>query len=115
VKWLADECFDNDIIRGLLRRSPDLDLVRAQDVSEVAGRDDKTLLAWAGKNGRMVLTHDVATMVPALQLQDQLLLTAIVIVPDSLPIGLIIEDVLLLDQCSRETDWTAGVIYLPLR
>jgi len=44
VKWLADECFDNDIVRGLLRRSPDFDLMRAQDVSEVAGRDDATLL-----------------------------------------------------------------------
>jgi hypothetical protein len=115
VKWLADECFDNDIVRGLLRRSPDFDLVRAQDVSEVAGRDDETLLAWAGKNGRVVLTHDLATMVPAFQLQSQSEFCAIVLVPDSLPIGRIIEDVLLLDQCSRESDWTAGVIYLPLQ
>jgi hypothetical protein len=61
VKWLADECFDNDIIRGLLRRSPDFDLVRAQDISEVAGRNDETLLAWAAKEDRVVLTHDLAT------------------------------------------------------
>jgi hypothetical protein len=38
---------------------------------EVARRDDQTLLAWAGKNGRVVLTHDLATMVPAFQLQGQ--------------------------------------------
>ena len=113
MKWLADECFDNDIIRGLLRRSPDIDLVRAQDVSEVAGHDDETLLAWAGKNDRVVLTHDLATMVPALQRRPAF--TPIVLVPDSLPISRIIEDLLLLDQCSRESDWTAGVIYLPLR
>ncbi len=49
MKWLAGECVDNDIIRGLLRRSPDLDLVRAQDVSEVAGRDDQSLLPWAAR------------------------------------------------------------------
>lgn len=54
-------------------------------------------------------------MVPALQLQGQPALTVIVIVPDSLPIGQVIEDVLLLDWCSMESDWTAGVIYLPLR
>jgi Domain of unknown function (DUF5615) len=113
VKWLADECFDNDIIRGIVRRSPDFDLVRAQDVFEVAGRDDATLLAWASEKDRVVLTHDLATMVPALQ--DQPAFTAIVVVPDSLPIGQVIEDVLLLDQCSKESDWTAGVIYLPLR
>jgi hypothetical protein len=49
VKWLADECFDNDIVRGLLRRSPEFDLVRAQDVSGVASRDDETLLAWGSQ------------------------------------------------------------------
>jgi len=61
VKWLADECFDNDIVRGLLRRSPGLDIIRAQDVAEVAGRDDGKLLAWATENERVVLTHDLAT------------------------------------------------------
>jgi hypothetical protein len=84
-------------------------------VAEVAGRDDETLLAWATKNDRVVLTHDLATMVPALQLQGQCTFTAIVLVPDSLTIGQVIEEILLLDQCSEESDWTAGVIYLPLR
>ena len=115
MKWLADECFDNDIVRALLRRSPEFDLVRAQDISEVAGRDDETLLAWAAKNERVVLTHDLATMVPALRLQSQRAFTAVVLVPDSLAVGQVIEDVLLLDQCSNTSDWTAGVIYLPLR
>ncbi len=115
MRWVADECFDNDIIRGLLRRFPGFDFVRAQDISEVAGRDDETLLAWAAKHGRVVLTHDLATMVPALQIHGQSASTAIVLVPDSLPIGQVIEEVLLLDQCSTRSDWAAGIIYLPLR
>jgi hypothetical protein len=106
---------DNDVVRGLFRRSPNLDFVRAQDVFEVAGRDDETLLAWTIKNERVVLTHDLATMVPALRLQGRRASTAIVLVPDSLPIGQVIEDVLLLDECSNASDWTAGVIDLPLR
>jgi hypothetical protein len=61
-------------------------------------------------NARVALTHDLSTMVPALQLQGQPAFTTIVVVPDSLPIGRIIEDILLLDQCSRESDWTAVVI-----
>jgi hypothetical protein len=117
MKWLADECFDNDIIRGLLRRSSDLDLIRAQDVSEIAGRDDEKLLAWATENERAVLTHDVTTMVPALLLQCQHAsrCAPVVLVPDSLPIGQVIEEVLLLDRCSQEEDWASGVIHLPLR
>ena len=116
MKWLADECFDNDIIRGVLRRDPDLDLIRAQDVPEIAGSDDAKLLVWATKNERTVLTHDLATMIPALLLLNQRAFscTPIVLVPDSLPIGQVIDEILLLDCCSLESDWVAGVIYLPL-
>jgi hypothetical protein len=117
VKWLADECFDNDIVRGLLRRSPDFDLIRAQYVSEIATRDDATLLAWATTNMRVVLTHDLATTVPALLIQERgaSRCAPVVLVPDSLPVGQVIEEVLLLDRCSQESDWVAGVIFLPLR
>jgi hypothetical protein len=117
VKWLADECFNNDIVRGLLRRSPTLDLIRAQDVAEIAGLDDQKLLAWATDNERVLLTHDLGTMVPALLIQHQQEsgCAPIVLVSDSLPIGAVIEEILLLDQCSEEADWAAGVIYLPLR
>jgi hypothetical protein len=39
----------------------------------------------------------------------------IVLVPDSMPVNAAIEDLLILDQCSTEADWAAGVIYIPLR
>jgi hypothetical protein len=56
-------------------------------------------------------------MVPALLLQQQQEFgcTPVVLVPDSLPIGAVIEEILLLDECSGESDWAAGVVYLPLR
>lgn len=47
----ADENFNNDIIRGLLRRKPDLDIVRVQDVG-LSGADDPTVLEWAAQEGR---------------------------------------------------------------
>lgn len=117
MKWLADECFDNDIVRGLFRRSPGLDLVRVQDLEQIAGRDDGSLLEWATENGRVLLTHDVTTMVSALlsRRQQGLPCAPIVLVPDSLSIGTVIEEILLLEQCSQESDWAAGVVYLPLR
>jgi hypothetical protein len=36
---VSDENFNNDIARGLLRRNPDLDIVRVQDVG-LRGADD---------------------------------------------------------------------------
>jgi hypothetical protein len=40
LKFLVDENFDNAIVRGLIRRQPDIDLIRVQDteLSEIAGK-----------------------------------------------------------------------------
>ena len=58
----ADENFNNDIVRGLLRRKPDLDIVRLQDV-DLSGADDPTVLEWAAQENRVLLTHDVTTKI----------------------------------------------------
>jgi predicted nuclease of predicted toxin-antitoxin system len=58
--FLADENFNNQIVRGVLRQSPDIDIVRVQDVG-LSGADDPDILAWAAQERRIVLTHDVAT------------------------------------------------------
>src|SRR2546427_3859128 len=61
LRFLADEDFDNDIVRGLLRRLPTLDVMRAQDVG-LSGQRDPVVLAWAAQEDRVILTHDVSTM-----------------------------------------------------
>ncbi len=61
MKFLADENFDNTIIRGLERRQLDIEIVRVQDIG-LSGKDDPTVLEWAAKEGRVLLTHDVATI-----------------------------------------------------
>jgi predicted nuclease of predicted toxin-antitoxin system len=61
LRLLADENFDNDIVRGVLRRRSALDILRAQDVG-LSETDDPDVLAWAARERRVVLTHDVRTM-----------------------------------------------------
>ena len=61
LRLAADENFNNDIVRGLLRREPGLDIVRIQDVG-LSGADDPTVLEWAAQEGRVLLTHDVTTI-----------------------------------------------------
>jgi hypothetical protein len=117
VRWLADENFRNAIIRGLLRKAPAIDILRAQDVREVSGQDDRVLLRFATAEGRVVVTHDLSTMIPAMREQMRLAsrCAPIVMVPDSLPVGAVVDDLLVLDACAIERDWAAGVIYIPLR
>ena len=45
------ENFNNDVLRGLLRRRPELDVLRVQDAG-LRTRDDPALLAWAAVEGR---------------------------------------------------------------
>ena len=44
LKLLADENFNNDVVRALLRRDPSLEVVRVQDVG-LSGADDPAVLA----------------------------------------------------------------------
>ena len=117
MKWLADENFRNAIVRGIWRRSPGFDVVRVQDVAEIAGAEDSIVLAWATNYDRVFLTHDVSTTVPAMrrQIQQTGRCTPLVLVPKLLPIRQAIEDTLLLDTSAVESDWAAGVLYLPLQ
>ena len=61
MKLLADENFDGDIVRGLLRRTPDLDLVRVQDAG-MSETPDPAILARAADEDRILLTHDRNTI-----------------------------------------------------
>ncbi len=115
IRFLADEDFDNDILRGVLRRKPNLDIVRAQDV-ELGGMEDPTILEWAAQERRIVLTHDVSTMtaIAYARIRDGLAMPGMFAVSQSIPIAQAIADILLLAECSAEGEWENQVRYLPL-
>jgi hypothetical protein len=45
IRFLADEDFNNDLLRALRRRRPAVDVVRVQDVG-LSGPPDPAVLAW---------------------------------------------------------------------
>ncbi|QSJ18429.1 DUF5615 family PIN-like protein [Nostoc sp. UHCC 0702] len=116
LRFLADENFNNQIVRGILRRNSDVDIVRVQDVG-LAEADDPTVLEWAAQNGRLVLTHDVTTMINFAyeRVQAGLPMPGLFEVSRRVPVGLAIEEILLLDECSLEGEWEGQVRFLPLR
>ncbi len=112
----ADENFDNDIVRGLLRRRQELNIVRVQDVG-LSGADDPIVLDWAAREQRILLTHDVSTITHFAyqRVQASKPMPGVIEVNRAVPIGLVIEDILLLVEFSLENEWEGRVIYLPLR
>lgn len=113
---VADENFNNDIMRGLLRRQPDLDILRIQDVG-LSGADDPTILEWAAQQNRVLLTHDVSTITRYAyeRVQAGKFMPGVIEVNRSVPIGIAIEDILLLAETSHDKEWEGQILYLPLR
>jgi Domain of unknown function (DUF5615) len=116
VQFLADENFNNQIVRGMLRQSSDIDIVRIQDVG-LSGADDPTVLAWAAQEGRIVLTHDVATMTTFAyqRIQAGLSMPGLFEVSRRVPVGVAIEEIILIAECSIDGEWEGQVRFLPLR
>ena len=116
LKLAADEDLNNDIVRGLLRRRPDLDIVRVQDAG-LSGASDPMILDWAAQEGRALLTHDVSTIARYAydRVQAGRSMPGVFEVGRKAPIGIAIEDILLLAECSLEGEWEGQVRYLPLR
>ncbi len=116
LRFLADENFNNQIVRGILRRNPDVDIVRVQDMGLIEA-DDPTVLEWAAQQGRVVLTHDVATMTNFAydRIQAGLAMPGLFEVSRRVSVGLAIEEILLIAECSLEGEWEGQVRFLPLR
>jgi len=61
MRFLADENFHYDIVRGVRRHVPNVEITRIQD-TELYSKPDPQVLAWAAEKGYILLTHDVNTM-----------------------------------------------------
>lgn len=116
IKFLTDEDFDGRIYRGLLRRVPELDIVRVQDVG-LRTLHDSEILAWAADDNRILLTHDVTTMTKyaAERIEKGLSVSGVFEVPQHLSIGEAVEELVLIAECSFENEWENQIRFLPLR
>ena len=100
----------------MLRRKPQLDILRVQDAG-LAGADDPTVLAWAADTGRILLTHDVKTITHYAyeRVARGESMPGVVEVSRLILISLVIDDLLLLAEASSDDEWQGQILYLPLR
>ena len=115
LRLASDENFNGDIVRGLLLRLPEQNLVRVQDVG-LERAIDPVVLAWAAENDRIVMTHDRATLsdFAYARVVAGEVMPGVFVVNDRLPVGRAIEELVLVATCSDASDWVGRVLYLPL-
>lgn len=115
LRLLIDENIDHRILRGLLRRIPQLDFIIPARAG-LAGLADPELLRWAAREDRTILTHDISTMP---HFAEQLLaqgepMAGVIVVPDRLQIGKAIADLELLLECLSQSDLRDSIMHLRL-
>jgi len=115
IKLATDENFDGDIWRGLLRRQPDLDIIRVQD-TELTEEPDPIVLAWSAAEGRILLTHDRDT-IPNFaydRVRAGEPMPGVFLVSDRMPKGQAVEELLMALHCLTAEECNNQVMYFPL-
>ena len=116
MRFAADENFDNDILRGVDRRRPGLDVVTVQDAG-LAGAPDPSVLAWAADEERVPPTHDLGTMSDHAyhRLTEGLPMSGVFLIGKHISIRRAIEAILLASEAGWEAEWNGRVRYVEQR
>lgn len=114
LRLLIDQDLDHDILRGLIRRIPQLDVVTAFEIG-MSAATDLELLTWAAKEGRVIVTHDRKTMpghAAALMGKGENI-AGLFVVLRSMPMQRVLEDLELMITCSENDEWVNSIRFLP--
>jgi hypothetical protein len=81
------------------------------------GADDDAVLEWALTENRIVVTHHKATLVGIAyaRMATGKPLPGVFAASQSAPVPVLIEDLVLILECSSPEEWRQQVRYLPLR
>lgn len=112
---LIDENLNHCILRGLLRAVPRLDykLISALGLT---GANDPRVLAAAAEERRVLVTHDLRTIPKHAyeRVKTGSTMPGVIAIPDHLPIGQAIEDLVILVESVASSDLNNLVYYLPI-
>ncbi len=116
LRLASDADVNGEIIRGLRRRVPGIDLVRAQDVLP-EGSSDLEVLVWCDRAARVLITNDRNTMIGlAFERSADHAIPGIIATTNEQSVGSAINDIHLLAECMTEDEISSRiVVYLPFK
>lgn len=113
VRFQADADFNGRIVAGALRREPAVDIRSAVEAG-LSGLADQEVLAVAATASRVLLTHDLKTMPRHFaEFTATETSSGVVIIPQSMPIGLAVEHLLVIWAASDAAEWTNRLYVVP--
>ena len=114
LRLVSDEDVHDDIVRGLRRREPNLDIVRAVDIG-LNHTADPIILAWAASHERVLITGDLNTMVGfawgrVLSAQP---MPGILALLENVGVARVIDDIRLVALCYAAEEIKDQVLFIP--
>jgi Domain of unknown function (DUF5615) len=115
LRLLIDQDLDHVILRALLLRVQNLDVITAHQAG-LSNASDPELLARAAEQERVVITHDRRTMPyhATSRIARAEKIAGIIIVSRQLPVSRVIDDLEIIVSCSDMVEWENIVKDLPL-
>jgi hypothetical protein len=115
IRFLADADLNKGIVTGCLRREPALDFLSANQAN-LEGASDPKVLALAATLDRILVSHDFHTMPRHFGdfLQARGSSPGVLLVPQYLPIGEAIEELVLIWSASDAEEWKNRILRIPL-
>ena len=114
LRLVSDEDVHDDIIRGLRRREPTLDIVRVVDLA-LDHTPDPIILEWAASHARVLLTGDLNTMVGFAwdRVRSALPMPGVLALLENIGAGRVIDDILLVALCYVAEEINNQVLFIP--
>ncbi|MBN2011615.1 DUF5615 family PIN-like protein [candidate division KSB1 bacterium] len=115
IKFLADENFNNNILRGVALRNSKIKIIRIQDIG-LTGADNQTVLKYALNQNLALLTHNVETIPRFAYERIKIggMIPGIIIIKQELAIRVVIDTLLLIHECCNEIDLKQKILYLSI-
>ena len=114
IKFQADADLDGRVIRGLRRVAPEIDM-RTSAEAGLAGLEDPEVLRSSATDARILVSQDRGTM-PAhfRRFVAEAESPGVLLVRAAVPIGVVIEELLLIWAASEPVEWTNRLAWIPL-
>lgn len=113
LRFLTDENIEGHLVKGLLSKNPNLDVIRVQDVG-LRTAADPLLMDWAGRNNRILITHDISTISPLVyeRIAAGQPLPGIIFIQTGMALGIVIRKILQIAATDQPEAWSGRVEYL---
>ena len=113
IRFQADNDLRKAIVRGSVRREPELDFRTAQS-ARLDGLPDSEVLAIAAQDGRILVSHDFRTMPDHFrQFTANRRSPGALLVAQDLPVSQAVESLLLIWEASEPEDWESSLCLIP--